>query len=809
MATGNGSTTLPILSEKHFQAGAAPANVEDLVAYCDAHDLVAIATENHDVVVYRINGQPAFTIRRHNGDAEVTALKWKWDGSALAIGWNDGSFALHSGENGRLLSQGSVRGNGKEKGWKLDLAPDFGYDDDDEEGGPVAARFSWMKHSSFGEPHTSLGGGTEDESLESLEQLTTTEDWYASVASDGDESNATLQAKRQDGHSAVSALVKTVSDLDPTIIMPKLSAIPAHGLRAGPDGNKFASQAAVDAVFESQSKTGNEGVNILLVCVSDGRILVLQDDEVEIGSIRTGSGKPVACSSLAASSTHAIFSTAGEGLSAGLADIPISALSSPLLHAVALNTKRINNLLPYVTHTIRCIQHDFTTGLNFPTRLLNNANMELAEKQEEGDIVSNLFHLAMTTEFTDTMKEWLVDIVKETNHKRWDQAINTMYTNIHNHIFVNLLPALDRLGIAASALRGHARWHEGTNKFDAPPALFSNILSGVDALRLIVKKVLLTVMTEHRQFRAFSKWLRVMIDVGVAGPGTKGAAETEEREVPNLDFPLILAYIKDTLSGSSLAAYVNQPEGLRGEVSSSKELFAKSELNAVGYEKTAAALESVAGGSLGTQEPALNMPCTAVYLSAHVRQMDEQVTKWQGRVLTEPESVPLEGASHSTRLLDTAMKTNNAASTLPCTVETLEMDGENPQQVVLRTIDREHSDHSEEKAKMLSPAFIDFPAMEVIDAKFYANDILALVRDDENGYLIIQADQQRQVRIAIPSSDGFVPEHLIIGGRPGKMVCLVFSNGGLEWKALDLDTQVSVAMAEEEEGDDFDMSGMD
>ncbi|KAI6793890.1 hypothetical protein KC361_g5912 [Hortaea werneckii] len=804
-----GFISLPILSEKHFQAGATPANVKNLVAYCDAHDLVAIATENHDVVVYRINGQPAFTIKRHNGDADVTALKWKWDGSALAIGWNDGSFALHSGENGRLLSQGSVRGNGKEKGWKLDLAPDFGYDDDDEEGGPVAAQFSWMKHSSVNESHKSPGYGTEDGSLESLEQLTTTEDWYASVASDGDESGSTLPAKHQNGRSAVSALVKTVSDLDPTIIMPKLSAIPAHGLRAGPDGNKFASQAAVDAVFESQSKAGNNGVNILLVCVSDGRILVLQDDEVEIGSISTGSVSPVACTSHALSSTHAIFSAPEKSLTTSLADVPISALSSPLLHAVALNTKRINNLLPYLTHTIRCIQHDFTTGLNFPTRLLNNANMELAEKQEEGDIVSNLFHLAMTTEFTETMKEWLVDIVKETNHKRWDQAINTMYTNIHNHIFVNLLPALDRLGIAASALRGHARWHEGTDKFDALPALFSNILSGVDALRLIGKKVLLTVMTEHRQFRAFSKWLRVMIDVGVAGPGTKGAAETEEREVPNLDFPLILAYIKDTLSESSLAAYINQLEGLRGEVSSSKELFAKPELTAVGYEKTAAALENLDGGSLGTQEPALNMPCTAVYLSAHVRQMDEQVTKWQGHVLTEPESVPLEGASHSTRLLDTAMKTNTDASTLSCTIETLEVEGGNLQQVMVRTVYSEKAGPSEKKANVASPAFIEFPALEVIDAKFNANDILALVRDDEKGYFIVQGNKQGQIRIAIPSSDGFIPEHLFNGGRRGKMVCLLFGNGGLEWKALDLDAKESVGKAEEELADDFDMSGMD
>ncbi|KAI7569031.1 hypothetical protein KC317_g3668 [Hortaea werneckii] len=300
-----------------------------------------------------------------------------------------------------------------------------------------------------------------------------------------------------------------------------------------------------------------------------------------------------------------------------------------------------------------------------------------------------------------------------------------------------------------------------------------------------------------------------MIDVGVAGPGTKGAAETEEREVPNLDFPLILAYIKDILPGSSLAAYVNQPEGLRGEVSSSKELFAKPELNAVGYDKTAAALESLAGGSLGTQEPALNMPCTAVYLSAHVRQMDEQVTKWQGRVLTEPESVSLQGASHNTRLLDTAMRTDTNSPTLSCTIETLEVEGENPQQVMVRTISSGHTDPSEKKEKTLSPAFIQFSAMEVLDAKFYANDILALVRDEENGYLIVQANQQRQVRIAIPSSDGFIPEYLIIGGRRGKMVCLLFGNGGLEWKALDLDTKASVGKAEEDAVDDFDMSGMD
>jgi hypothetical protein len=90
----------PVLSEKRLAHGIA----SDLVAYCDAHDLVAIVTDAHDVIIYRITGHVAFTVKRKNASVEVTGLAWKEDGSLLSVGWSDAECSMHLGEDGRLMA---------------------------------------------------------------------------------------------------------------------------------------------------------------------------------------------------------------------------------------------------------------------------------------------------------------------------------------------------------------------------------------------------------------------------------------------------------------------------------------------------------------------------------------------------------------------------------------------------------------------------------------------------------------------------------------------------------------------------------
>ena len=830
MLAGNMPATnqsqLPLVSEKHFPHGNAPA-AADLVAYCDQHDLVAIATEAHDVVVYRITGHPAFTIKRRNGDAEVTALKWKPSEPVLAVGWNDGAYTLHSGENGRLLSQGSVRGTGSERGWKLDLAPDYD-DDGDEEGGPIVTRFSWEVHLANVSESGPVGAAGDIPGYSTTAGVPSTEDWFDDTADDLGEPKSNRCVAGDDERSAIKLLTNGIANIDVTSSMPRLSAIPAHGLKAGLEGSKFASQAGTDAVFGGK---GNNMTNVdaLIVCGSDGTVQVLQDDEVKVGSCHldgseSGGGKAVMCAASQDSASHAILTRDTEGgLNGSFIDIPIDDLGSALLHVIATNTKRINNLLTYITQTVRCIQHDYTTGLHFPTRLLNNANAELSEK-EEGDIITNLYHLAMTTDLSPTMLEWLVDIVKETNHKRWDQAINAMYTNIQNHLFINLLPALDRLSVATTTLRGHARFYEGTSEFEVAPQRFTNLLEGIDGLRLVAHKMQLIIMTEHRQFRAFSKWLRVMIEIGVAGPGSKGANEAEEREVPNFDFPLLLAYIKNTMTKSQLVGHVTQIDTLKGTCEGVDAFFAQSVMAEMGYEKIKDALrglnevkkfEELQVNDGDSIDGLLNIPAITAYLAANVRVAMESITAWQGKMLTKPTSLLVEVES-GVEVLDMQMIIDKDASPNWSNTRLLMLPVEARQQLIVYPITYTSMSKAARKATPEEPTIIDLP-FEVLDAKFYGQHLLVIARDGTgqcsiNSIILPTAQETaegRGVMIRFAQSfladSGFLPESLVIGGRPGRMVCLVLGNGGREWRALDLDANNAVGSGAEEMAD-FDMT---
>jgi len=52
----------------------------DLMAYCPTMDLLAVATEEHNLEVYRINGQMAFRVARKNSKTKIDFACWKFNG---------------------------------------------------------------------------------------------------------------------------------------------------------------------------------------------------------------------------------------------------------------------------------------------------------------------------------------------------------------------------------------------------------------------------------------------------------------------------------------------------------------------------------------------------------------------------------------------------------------------------------------------------------------------------------------------------------------------------------------------------------
>lgn len=99
---------LPLFASK---SSSTPIKSE-LSVLCSPHDLIAIVTADSDVVVYRLNGQIAFTVKCKDPDeVSVSAAKWKPDGSLLAIGWSDGSWGVHDGGSGKLVGEGRISGS--------------------------------------------------------------------------------------------------------------------------------------------------------------------------------------------------------------------------------------------------------------------------------------------------------------------------------------------------------------------------------------------------------------------------------------------------------------------------------------------------------------------------------------------------------------------------------------------------------------------------------------------------------------------------------------------------------------------------
>lgn len=797
---GDDTARLPLLYEKRLPHSTNP----DLTAYCDVHDLIAtVNPASGDVVIYRINGQIAFTIKGRPDEAEVAAMKWKPDGSLLGICWTDGMCGIYSGENGKLLSQTSVLPKRESEDWKLDLAPDFGPEDDEGEipdNQKVTACIGWTTYDSHSkeEGREARVARLPERAYEVFKESASEEEIVDGVRT----------------KNVLRDLITTITAQDVTKALPRLSEIPSHGVRHGPDGSKFASQAAVDDVF-SVAEHRFLTVDSLITVTKAGHANILLDASVQIGGFELNSTALLHASHPECPSQAIVTDASGDGdFCLNYIDLPLDTLGGPLPHVIATNTKRLQNLMTYISQTVRCIQHDFTTNLSFPTRLMSNISEELREK-EEGSLDMNLYQLAMTGSFTPTMLEWLTDIVKDVQHKRWDLAVSTMYSNIQDHLFINLLQALDRLSIAATTLRGHAKLDakldEDTWDFDVSPEVFDTIIDQADSLRPVAQKMLQIIMTESRQFRAFSKWLKVMIEVGIAGPGTKGAVETEEREIPNLDYGLLLQYIRQILSQSKLSLYLQPLPWMKGTCDET-EFFEHRIISQMGRENTINALEQLdllppdadlKMKDIQDPQALINLPALAVSLAGHVRHAVESINDFQSKVLSAPFTTMLTGPLNidiETQILDMRMfprHNEDPNQTITCILASSSTRGGLLMYREIRLGPSKMSDYWESS--------IDSSGGKVLVAKLLTEDQAMVLYNDTDGRQLLvrcgmsgshrgESDRWKVVH-EFPSDGGFNATHFTIGGRKGKMVCVVFGRQGREWKVFDLDKEEGIQAA--------------
>jgi anaphase-promoting complex subunit 4 len=69
------------MAEKVVQPAINPSHM----AYCPTMDLIALATVDEHIHVYRLNGQKVFGVQSKQPSAKVEKIKWKPNGKATEI----------------------------------------------------------------------------------------------------------------------------------------------------------------------------------------------------------------------------------------------------------------------------------------------------------------------------------------------------------------------------------------------------------------------------------------------------------------------------------------------------------------------------------------------------------------------------------------------------------------------------------------------------------------------------------------------------------------------------------------------------
>ena len=112
----------------------------------------------------------------------------------------------------------------------------------------------------------------------------------------------------------------------------------------------------------------------------------------------------------------------------------------------------------------------------------------------------------------------------------------------------NLLPALERFTVLVSRLRGLAKFQVSNVTLGLSTQDLDNVLDTVSCLQLAAHKVLSAVISELRQFQAFSEWFRQEIDTQASDANS---SETTEKDI-NIDHANTLAYIQGPMMQSQL-----------------------------------------------------------------------------------------------------------------------------------------------------------------------------------------------------------------------------------------------------------------
>ncbi|OJJ45674.1 hypothetical protein ASPZODRAFT_159948 [Penicilliopsis zonata CBS 506.65] len=515
------------VGEKQLPAKCKPGTL----SYCPTMDLIALATENEELHVFRLNGQRVLG-GSFEGDpylddpaeGEIRTLAWKNNGHSLAVACGDGSIRIISSYSGKTVHHYSARVSSEQSSQQV----------------------------------TCLGWGVNCTDTRSAQRVLQEGNGNFSIED-------LLSPDTQPDKAAAlfrADLPRELALLDVESSLPKLSTLPG----TGGDDDVFSSRASLDAMFHATAKT-SDSVDVLVVGFDDGTLHLRIFDCFEIGSLQIGAAcRILRHASHPFSSTHALVASVPSVVGAGgnpnpslrliTLDLRFIPKSGRYLSLLASKTTQLQNLLRYINQVQRQIELEWKNAQELPVRYMRSVNEDLQEKCH-CDFITAAYHLVVTGDCFEPLKEFLVDIVGERGHKRWDKAVSSGYENVRRLTHECLLPALERCEVLLSRLIGLSKFHKLSDVLGLDTASLNCIIETLDCLHLLAHQVLICTNDELAQFSAFSRWLRHEIDVQSAEPMSQTLEDLLEK-TDTIEHPQTLKYIRGALTNSVLRKYIQQ-----------------------------------------------------------------------------------------------------------------------------------------------------------------------------------------------------------------------------------------------------------
>lgn len=633
---------------------------QQLIAYCPTMDLIALVTDEENLDVYRINGQRAFGLKRKSEDVTVDALQWEFNGKSIAVSWSDGATDLVNAETGKvshrdlMLTMHARNGDRMEEDEGQARVKCMGW-------GPNFIDIAAVKR------RTGLKtNGTKSTKADGFGQPTT-EEWDAFR----DETTVEDFLQRQPDFQSLDIapdLPDQLAMMDMETLLPKLPAIPLPPVLpfmrvSHADSGTFSSQADVDSLLHSHHLKDHNSVDMFIRCSDRGTIHPSLYDSIETVDIHLPTAwnmptTPLLHTSHPYSCSHGLLmrTTSPTSKHSHLSFIPLTLKFIPsagiYLHLIASKTSQLQNLLLYITQCLQRIRTFFKHTQDLPNKFMLNISETLEEKGQ-GDLVTNLFHLACTGDCPPVLREWLVDELTEAGHKRWDTTVTSSLTTLLALLHENLIPALDRCSVVISRLRGLAQFHDREWVFTSPITDFNVLLEVLRNMRLLAHTALLYAGEEKKQFHAFSKWLRYVIDFEATEPESNSRVEMEARD-PGVDITQVLEYIQFGLKKSDLAPYLQPEAQLSGALKVTEP---------TSYEDTKKAIDMCKDRGMFKGE-ALCLEHVVSHFKKGVTGLLRQVSKWQENNIRMDSGIVLEDAGENGEAV-ADMRMNIEVSPLP------------------------------------------------------------------------------------------------------------------------------------------------